>query len=457
MPNGWDGHEISYRAQTGAEKAFIDTDAEFLWRIDIHKITEIWDPMKVDLRNLPHLAYAMDVDIWEDDYWTEDKKRQWVSLSWQFKALRGTPAAARMALEHSGYQLAEYKTAPQGFFIAPDLTKEEYDAWIRQYPQLRIKLASLEGTSYPLEFFLVENEVDEAYGFVDETFIFENDGPFFYGRQAVIRYPDGSEVSLYKRRQEDLATLGYGTEVEQFVTPGLGPLAFFTDESYIGEPDDEELWPAAIGDFLDGVEIEPEYITIELPQSYLHERSNLFLDVVPTGLKPFSPRFERGSDVGQATIYDFFTDTSFVSTLDFDPISAPGAWGFGAFLTPDTAAELMADFVYLHSPVANVPLQNMGSFLDHDRLDIPPFYTEWLIELNQKSGPWPAFVDLWFLEHHFATDEDMSHAERAFRAIMAAKSMNDRALISFATKRPITGVDFINDLSTAETWVPAAL
>jgi phage tail P2-like protein len=60
-------------------------------------ISSIWDAWRCPASMLPHLAYALSVDIW-DDRWPEVEKRQAIAESPDYHALKGTRLAVERAL-----------------------------------------------------------------------------------------------------------------------------------------------------------------------------------------------------------------------------------------------------------------------------------------------------------------------------------------------------------------------
>src|SRR5262245_18719035 len=145
-------------------------------------------PIKSRSTNLPYLAWAMGVNLWEDG-WREHTQREWTARQWEFHALRGTPAGVRMALDFIGrdfvpgpidYRLVEYIASPQGFYAAPKMTAEQWNTWIRLMPELRIKLA--EGTGLA-----TGDEWIAGDGLAGMMGVPLDDGPALYGRRAVMR------------------------------------------------------------------------------------------------------------------------------------------------------------------------------------------------------------------------------------------------------------------------------
>ncbi len=138
------GAQTLYQAATGLEKALADTDAERQLRLYAEAIVDVWDPYRIAIRNLPFLAYAMGVNMWQDQ-WRELTKRNWVSRQWTFKSLRGTANGTRMAVDYIGrdvspwgYWCTKFTVPPQRVYSGPSLTREEREEWLKLMPQLRV-------------------------------------------------------------------------------------------------------------------------------------------------------------------------------------------------------------------------------------------------------------------------------------------------------------------------------
>jgi phage tail P2-like protein len=138
------GAKLLYRESTPLEKALADTDAERLLRIHAEVIIAQWDPYAISYHNLPFLAWAMGVNLWEDG-WREITKRTWVARQWTFKSLRGTADGLKMAVDYAGrdispfgYQVTKLTRPPQQVFSGPDMTREEREEWLEFMPQLRV-------------------------------------------------------------------------------------------------------------------------------------------------------------------------------------------------------------------------------------------------------------------------------------------------------------------------------
>jgi phage tail P2-like protein len=423
------GARVLYAASTGLEKAMADVDAERVIRLPDWLITDQWDPHRISAQNLPWLAYAMGVNLWES-IWSEGTKRDWVARQWQFKALRGTPAAIRMALAASGYRLTDMVRPPQGFWAAPNLTKEQWDSWIRLMPRIKIYFAPRTGLRGLDEFYA---EHDHAFpgspvagvGFCDQDAVGFSDGEVLRGRTAVLHTPQGDQpmyVIEYTPGREQLP----GQDYVRVSTQGLATIAVISDDVMV--EDDR---------FVDFCEADPKLITLSLDREYSHDRSVLALDTVEPGLVPLTPRYERESDIGDRGPW-FFVDDFCDDVTSVDRI--------------DGGDMLLADVTYLLDPAVAEPMTEGISFADISRVGMPTFTAEVQIDLGLFENMRSCISDVSFCDEPFAVPEDYSHIERACRAVCAAKALRDTILVSFAPKRPIEMGDRLNDPAYAD-WV----
>jgi len=338
------GAKLIYPASTGLEKAMADVDAERVIRLPDWLITDQWDPQRISSQNIAWLAYAMGVNLWED-IWPEGTKRDWIARQWQFKSLRGTPSAIKMALAPSGYRVTDMVRPPQGFWAAPNLTKEQWDAWIRLMPRIKIYFAPRTGLRGPDEFYA---ENDHALpgmpvadvGFSDQDAVGLSDGEVLRGRTAVLHTPQGDQpmaVIEYTPGSEQRP----GFDPVRVSTQGLATAAVISDDVIEG---DER--------FVDFEELEPKLITLSLDRSYNHDASKLALTMVESRLEPMTPRYERESDIGNGGpwffVNDFCDDITFVDRVDGGDM-------------------LLADVTYLLDPAVAAPMTEGISFADVSR------------------------------------------------------------------------------------------
>lgn len=131
------GHDVIYQNATGLERALADVDAYRLIATYAELVRDQWDPYEIDYANLAHLAWAMGVNLWEDN-WGELFRRQWVDRQWQLKYLRGSRAGLDEFVRAVGGTVKRCITPPATTHPLPSYSDEERAEYITKFPQLRM-------------------------------------------------------------------------------------------------------------------------------------------------------------------------------------------------------------------------------------------------------------------------------------------------------------------------------
>ena len=438
------GSVTLYHSATGFERALADTEAERIIRIADELIHDQWDPYRISYNNLPYLAWAMGVNLWEGDYWSEGTKRDWTARQWKFKSLRGTPDGFRMALIQSNYKVTDIVRPPQGFYAAPDMTKEEWDGWIRQMPEIRIYWAPRKGTRGLDEMFadaefavmtpngpsnddsiLVANT-----GFSDQDAVTLNDGWVLLGRYAIMRHL-GVDTPLNLIEYAPATAMEGVFDYDRVSTYGVSSIGLVSDEDY---SDDH---------FVCYSESEPQLITLAFDRSYNHDASLLSLTTVGSSLTPIVPRYERNSDIGDGDSM-MFSDGDFCNDITYVD-------------REDGGDMLLADQTYLLDPGVTEPMTEGICFADVSRVGNPAYTAELQIDLGTHDTLESIFCEDYVPEEDFVAPEDRSHQERAFRAVIAAKALRDTILVAFDPVRPLQVGDYLSDRSDYADWIRHSL
>lgn len=421
------GQQILYRNATGLEKAMADVDAERLMEINAELIIDTWDPYLTFERNLPFLAWAYNIDLWEDG-WSESTKREWTALAFEFKKLRGTITAHEVALDYAGrdftdgitgYRIVQYLTPPQGFYASPDLTVEEFNGWIRLMPQIRIYLGNDPGSAYGYEFFTDDGAADVNAAAYD-------DGWELYGRKAILRQQGYDDVNLTIIQRELVTSTYTAIDYEEIRVPGKSEIGYFVGEDAVGE-----------ARFVNWDDVAPQLYNVRLNRSFDDLRTELHLSSISPSLEPIDVTYERNSDIGDAGPFIFADD----GAADID------------YSEEDYGALMLADYIYLLDPNINAVMNEGVSFADVDRVDFPKYTIEMLIDLRTREDAPVWYCDDSFVDESYASDTDLTHIDRAIRAVRAAKSLRDRVLVAFDPLRPVEPGDFLSEETTAEDWV----
>jgi phage tail P2-like protein len=131
------GSDLLYRSASGLEKAWADVGAFRLTATYAELVSDQWNPYRVSERNLPYLAWAMGINLWEDD-WGIDFKRWWVANQWTLKYQRGSLLGTSNFVDAVGGKVLKAHRPPSKFYPGKSLTLAERAAFLARFQQLRI-------------------------------------------------------------------------------------------------------------------------------------------------------------------------------------------------------------------------------------------------------------------------------------------------------------------------------
>jgi Phage tail protein (Tail_P2_I) len=131
------GSQTLFKEAEGFERAFADMDAERLMGIQAEIIKAQWNPYQISEQNLPFLAWAMGVNLWED-WWTLEFKRAWVARQWQLKQWRGTRRGLEEFIRAVGGEVRRVVSPPARTYLGKRMTDAEQAAYVGRFPQLRV-------------------------------------------------------------------------------------------------------------------------------------------------------------------------------------------------------------------------------------------------------------------------------------------------------------------------------
>lgn len=369
-------------------------------------IRALRDPWSCPEHLLPFLAHDLSVDYWRND-WPVLRQRSVIARSIALHRRKGTLWSMREAADLADARLVDHKTPPEGYFAAPDLSKEEIDAYIELHPKVRILFASERGTWSDVDGWVSDN------GFVEEATVGVYDGEALYGRKAVYSHRGVERPLRLAVLQADIASRA-GVQIESVFIPGQGAAFSHADEF------------AADDSFADAFDDPPRSYTYALPRDYVHDASRLELTRVPVGFSPRDMRYRRESEKG----------------LDTAPTIFAGDYAGEGFAGVNDALFLLADVLRLVDPSISSPLVNSGGFADHSRVGFPPHTAELQVDWIMKAPPRSAiFAGSDFVGDAPAPPRDEARMEEVLDAIMATKRATDKVLVTFQLRRARTLAD----------------
>jgi phage tail P2-like protein len=131
------GEDLLYRQAAGLEKALATVDGYRLIATYAEIIRDQWDPYAIRYMNLPYLAWAMGVNLWEED-WDETFRRWWVANQWELKSQRGSLLGIKRFVDAVGGKVVKAIVPPSKFFPTKSYTAEDRAAYVARFPQLRL-------------------------------------------------------------------------------------------------------------------------------------------------------------------------------------------------------------------------------------------------------------------------------------------------------------------------------
>lgn len=137
------GEQVLYRQAAGLEKSLATVDAYRLTQTYAELVRDQWDPYRISSTNLPYLAWAMGVNLWEDT-WPEEFKRWWVANQWTMKYERGSAKGLNdfvntvNASPGMSAKVVNLVVPPACFYPGAALTAAEQQAYVARFPQLRL-------------------------------------------------------------------------------------------------------------------------------------------------------------------------------------------------------------------------------------------------------------------------------------------------------------------------------
>jgi len=373
--------------------------------LDVDIIRRFKDPWQCPAHLLWALAAERSVDIWNDN-WPEWKKRSVIASAPHDHAIKTTASGIARYIEIADGRLIQAVTPPQGFVLAPNLTKEQWDAWIGRMPRVRITLAHTEGEWLP------PSGIFLGHSALGDDFFSINDGPFLHGRRALLRtHAGGEDVPLEVSSVTTTSVRKPATDYERVVQPGRDANALVLGFGVLGDA------------FLGAEEVEPKIFTFALDRTYDHVESQLAVTAVDVGLEPQSVRYKRESDTGDAEGRHFLGD---------------GALGVDV-LGRNDGGELLADVLYLLDPAVAAPIVDGISFLGVSRLGMPAYNAELMVEAPKAIDTNEGFVlGVSVLGADPFVADDVSHLHFIMDAIVSAMALGDKILVTFETTKPLT-------------------
>jgi hypothetical protein len=363
--------------------------------LDADRIRHLWDPWTCDIDDLPYLAWALSVDIWDPD-WPDAKKRAVTANALRDHRLKGTLGGIETYLGYRDTIIRKAVQPPAKPFAVQGIKPGEREAWIAHLPQIRI---------YP---YLTMREAPAHRGFLNgagghrsflghagsRSFVQASKGPNLYGRRATFQQPGSEEVDAIVDE-----TPVYGQAPSEIVRIGFGR----SKRAFIGR--------ASMGSgFMQTSRASQRVVNVRLssdagPQ-FLASSGLQLQDVAPTRINQIREAPKRRAFMGR----DYFGERT-------------------ARMLTSAAPRLIYDRFALLTPGVDAPIHHGHSFMGFARFGIAPFTAELRIELPMKRPTWRAGVGRRGFMSGFLKKADMTALTNAREAIGQARGLTDTVLI----------------------------
>ena len=386
------------------ERAVEQLNAE-RYPLDAGIVGRYKDPWQCPEHLLPYLAHELSVDTWRDD-WSETRKRQTIAATIGLHKVKGTLWAIKVAAKIAGAEVVRATVPPSKTFLAPSLTVEERNAFVRKYPELRLytyRSGGNIGRGIALHKFYASNP-DAATGQRTKRFFVASDAAGRFGRQGYL-YKNGVETPLQTSSRFTETVSGFGVDYDEVRQRGVS----FSGFASVGNR------RVFAGDNKAGKRI----FRIRIKTDYTAIVDRVQFNTVKAGLDPMG--YESESVAVQGTRRGIYATGSYV----------------GQQTEKTNAGDRIFDRLWLFDP--SVPLESRGrtTHIGGARLSMPAYHSEIVLRMRGKRR---TFMAGRFVFGQLCASDQTDYRD-ALTAVSCAKSARDKVLIQTSTFKPaVAGV-----------------
>lgn len=355
---------------------------------------EFKDPATCPVHLLPYLAYEYSVDAWRDD-WSETKKREVIASAFTLNKQKGTLAGLKLAAKLADAEIIRATVPPSKTFLAPSLTLDERNQFIRRYPELRVYKYRNGGNIgrgvAAWKFFPADGR----------HFVTVSDAAARYGRQGYL-YRDGVETPLSTTVRYTETTAGFAVDYQEIRQRGKSRGAFSGA-------------PATYRFALDN-NAAARIFRIRIDTSYTAIVDRVHFNTVKPGLETLGYQSEPSAT--QGTRRGIYATGSYV----------------GQFFDNSHAGDRLFDRLWLFDPAIPVEPRGRSTHLGGARLGMPAHTSEIVLRMRGKR---PLFMAGRFMFGQLTASDQRGYRDMLM-SVRAAKSARDRVLVNTSTYQPVT-------------------
>lgn len=364
----------------------------------------IYRPATIPDSTLPWLAWAFDVPLWPSD---PAERRGIVADSWRLHRIRGTLGGLKSVARYAGAEVAGVIRPPAKVYASPSLTRDERNAFVARYPQLRIYRYRTQG-----------NRVGIHCGDTMGRWMpVQSDAQLRILPRAYV-YKDGAEteLSVIERTTTTKTATAESSTVTEVSIPGAeGRLSFVN------------RYPQ----YLTVTTAASRFYRMTLQQSYQDSKETLRRTTVEPSMSPIDVKPDAIAQTGEA--------------------AGVHAGQFVArHIMPSTASDRIYKRMYLFDPAVEVIRRSATMNLNTGRLGMPAHHAELAVRVpgaRQKQAV-ARFVRGYLVAADQAVLTDCLNAMRN----MARAS--DRVLINTTIQRPAqAGESVIAGALVSGAWI----
>lgn len=368
-----------------------------------------WDRIPDAL--LPYLAWELSVDLWEDD-WPIAMKRDVVRRAVEMHRLKGTLEGIRQHVRLAGGEVVAARVPPDGFYPDPAMTKEEREAFLSRFRQIRTYPFRANGMAQFGAF------LGRGYGlaglFAGKFYPTAMGAEARLGMRATLFDPlTGVEIDVRRAVRTKVDRAGVATEFEEIRLPGKASAFLFA-----GGPPRARVFVADRG-------VDGRVYRLGIDRAFTETSDRLHVAAITPAEEPIDVRPTRVARRGTRKFGSLFGRLGGLGTEFIAPRRV--------FLPPSRAPLELYDVVYLHDRKRAVLRRRGRAFAGHVRLGMPPFEAELRVRVPGKR-PRRQFGR--FLTG-FVVDRENARVDRAREAIVLSKAARDKVMMTTRTKRPV--------------------
>lgn len=415
-------------SQTPLEAALVlssATPAQTVAAVDI--APTLYDADAIPEHMLPWLAWSRDVLYW-DPASPIGERRRVAAESFDLHRRVGTLSAYKRLARYGGFAVIDARRPPDKTYLGAALTTAQRNAWLRQFPQLRI---------YPFR----SNGI-AAGSHCGSTY--PNGAAWPATGDAVVRI--GERVYLYRDGIESplvSADVQWQTQAQQYTS---------AKEARIPGSAGAATWLGTFARYTADNGASNRLYRVAETGVYDEPTATLRITAARPSLEPINVHYDAIALSGTARVD---TGIFLACTRAINTTSCAG-YGFCAgFAASQVAGERIYRRLYLFDPSGTTPTRGRTTHLDATRLGLPAYHARLRVDLRRK---WSGRVALCgrTLGRHPSAMRSASRISFARETLQPAMSARDRISINTRTHAPLAASNrlFASDALHAGDYYP---